>query len=533
VRFVRFVALAIGALVLGTLQSVVTAAPASASVTTLCKGAVACVKAGMTDSGYFFNSRTMYWRMYAGHNCTNYAAFRIVSSGLPNVRPWTGGGNATNWGTAMSRITDATPRVGSIAWWKAGVRPAGSAGHVAYVERVVSADEIIVSQDSWGGDFSWARITRSGGGWPSGFVHFNDVPLLNTAAPTVKGSLTIGSVLTAAPGTWTASATFGYQWTQNGVDIAGAKGATLKLASAQRGKKIAVRVSAASLGHASATAVSAPTPAVLSTALGNTVAPSVTGVPRTDATLTADPGTWDPAPESLRYQWLADAKPVAGATAASWRPGPAHVGTSISVTVTATRTGYADDSATSAATSPVQAATFTVRGRPTITGVRQLGRTLSVTAPATAPGTAADVLWMRDGSPVPGATGTTYRLGTADLGSRVSAQVRLVRPGYAAVTSSTVPTAVIRSTPVIAVTARPGRGRLTFAATVSARGVASVDGRLQVRARGQVLSEVPVRAGVAQGTVTHLAPGARTYRFRFRTAPTIAPGVVGRHLRIG
>ncbi len=57
----------------------------------------------------------------------------------------------------MSRITNGTPSVGAIAWWRAGVKPAGSAGHVGYVEKVVSADEIIVSQDSWNGDFSWTR----------------------------------------------------------------------------------------------------------------------------------------------------------------------------------------------------------------------------------------------------------------------------------------------------------------------------------------------------------------------------------------
>ena len=100
--------------------------PASASVTTLCKGYTACAKAGMGNGGYSSSSRTMWWRMYSGHNCTNYAAYRMVHSGLPNTRPWTGSGNATNWGAAMSRITNSTPAVGSVAWWRAGVRPAGS-----------------------------------------------------------------------------------------------------------------------------------------------------------------------------------------------------------------------------------------------------------------------------------------------------------------------------------------------------------------------------------------------------------------------
>ena len=141
-----------------------TAAPASATVTTLCVGYTGCAKLGMSDAGYSKASGTMYWRMYSGHNCTNYAAYRMVKSGLANSRPWTGGGNATRWGTSMASKTNGTPTVGSVAWWKAGVYPAGSAGHVAYVEKVVSADEIIVSMDSWRGDFSWARITRASRG---------------------------------------------------------------------------------------------------------------------------------------------------------------------------------------------------------------------------------------------------------------------------------------------------------------------------------------------------------------------------------
>ena len=144
----------------------------------------------------------MFWRMYAGHNCTNYAAYRMVRSGLPNERPWSGGGNAEYWGTSVPNLTDSVPRVGAVAWWRANAGPAGSSGHVAYVQRVVSANEIVVSQDSWGGDFSWAKITNSDGYWPSGFIHFNDVKLRNIARPTISGTHKVGATLTAWPGTW-------------------------------------------------------------------------------------------------------------------------------------------------------------------------------------------------------------------------------------------------------------------------------------------------------------------------------------------
>ncbi len=179
---------------------VVVAPPAQASVSTLCTGYAGCAALGMGNAGYAQHSGTMYWRMYSGHNCTNYAAYRMVQAGMPNTRPWSGGGNATYWGTSMSRITNGTPSVGAIAWWRAGVKPAGSAGHVAYVEKVVSADEIIVSQDSWNGDFSWTRVTRTSSGWPSGFVHFTDVRLQNVSAPVVSGTPKVGSTLSATGG---------------------------------------------------------------------------------------------------------------------------------------------------------------------------------------------------------------------------------------------------------------------------------------------------------------------------------------------
>ena len=49
------------------------------------------------------------------------------------------------------------------ARWPGGDSPSPSTGHVAYVEKVVSANQIVVSEDNWGGDFRWRTITRSGG----------------------------------------------------------------------------------------------------------------------------------------------------------------------------------------------------------------------------------------------------------------------------------------------------------------------------------------------------------------------------------
>ena len=88
----------------------------SAATTYLCSGYSGCVGAGYSDAGYGAVSGKMYWQMYSGHNCTNYAAYRVIKAGGPATRPWSGGGNASEWGLQMSEITDQVPRArGAVA----------------------------------------------------------------------------------------------------------------------------------------------------------------------------------------------------------------------------------------------------------------------------------------------------------------------------------------------------------------------------------------------------------------------------------
>ena len=160
--------------------------PAAAAYTSLCSGYSGCAAAEMSDSGYGKVNSAMYWRMTAGHNCTNYVAYRLIQDGMSATRPWTGSGMAYNWGIANAAITDQKPAVGAVAWYAAHRSPIGASGHVQYVERVVSDDEIIVSEDNWGGTFHWRRVARASS-WPSGFIHFATTPPVTSGTTSPQG----------------------------------------------------------------------------------------------------------------------------------------------------------------------------------------------------------------------------------------------------------------------------------------------------------------------------------------------------------
>ena len=171
-----------------------------------CRGYRACNVAPYTTHGYDSSTNhTSYWNQYVGDNCTNYIAYLMISiTHLPDRQPWSGSGNAYNWGVQESAITDATPSVGAVAWWKARYHGAGSLGHVAYVE-AVTHHAIVVSEDSYpangvtdysGDEFDWRVIPGNSRRWPSGFIHF---PVLDpppspptSSAPTPTTTTTPG-----------------------------------------------------------------------------------------------------------------------------------------------------------------------------------------------------------------------------------------------------------------------------------------------------------------------------------------------------
>jgi surface antigen len=512
----------------------VAAAPASAALSYLCTTYRDCRAQGMSSDGYAAVNDQMYWQMYPGHNCTNYAAYRMIESGLPNERPWEGRGNAQYWGQYRADLTDSTPRVGAVAWWDANVKPAGSAGHVAYVERVVSRDTIVVSQDSWGGTFSWARITRGTGYWPSGFIHFHDVPLRNTLRPTVSGTPKVGEVLTASSGSWTPTPSgYRYRWFSDDVAIPKATDPTLRVRLAQKNTRISVRVTASRVGYPATSATSAHTALVKPAVIANLAPPVVSGEPRVDSTLTVLPGTWEPDPTALDYQWHADGTPIPYATESTLTPGPALVGKALSVTVTARKYGYTPVSKTSARTAPVQRANFVPTDPPTLTGAPHPGETLTLERGHVTPADAAPtVQWLRAGVPIDGAEEPTYVLRRADLGSRIVARVTHARDGYNTLVTRSDPTRRVQSVSTLHVRTDRSPRRLHLAVRVTARGVLPVPGTVVVTSRRTVLKTLRLRSGEAATTLRGLSEGYHTFTIKYAATETVTGASLTRTVRI-
>ena len=523
----------IAAAVIGLGASLLSPAPpATGGTDTLCTGYRGCAAEGKGSAGYARANDRMYWQMYSGHNCTNYVAFRMVRRGMPNQRPWSGPGNATYWGSELPRRTDQRPMTGSVAWWKAGSPRGGSVGHVAYVERVVSRSEIVVSQDSWGGDFSWARVTK-GSGWPNGFIHLRDARLRAVEAPRVSGTRRVGERLSASRASWNQRpGAVSYRWVVGGQTVRGADTRSLQVTRRMLGERVQVRATARRLGFVRTVATSRVSRPVRPGLFSATNRPSMSGRAKVGRTLRVSPGSWSPRPTKVRYQWSADGKAIRRATSSSLTLRPGLSGARIGVQVVVKRRGYESASRTVRASRRVAPARLRLGTRPSLKGDPRRGQVLRVRTGSASPGgSVAWVRWLRDGQPVKGAEGRRYSLGRRDLGATMQAKVRYRRDGYVGLTALTARTRPVRTTPRISISSerRPDGIRLV----VRGKGArVPLTTGVSVSHRNRVLDRDKMRRGEAVLWVKRLRPGRRTVHVRVRTTPTTEAVVVTRVVRV-
>ena len=490
-----------------------------------CSGWSGCNAAGYSDSGYGAVSNRSYWRMYPGHNCVNYAAYRMIQAGLPNVRPWTGGGNAANWGHEMASITNQTPAVGAVAWWDA-YHHVGSAGHVAYVEKVISPTDIIISEDSWSGTFHWQELTTTGGFWPSGFIHFKDKDagpvLANQVPPSVTGTPQVGQVLTAKPGTWTGGPTsYGYAWTANGTAIPGATASTFTPTATEVGKQIAVRVTANRAKSTAVSAASALTGAVAKGVFAVTARSGYTGDPMVGQTLTATGGSWVPTPASYTYQWQADGKDIPGATDSTLTLTPDLAGAKIGLITQVRAAGYRLAKRGSAVAN-VLAGQIAIDSLYVLAGAQRPGSILSVTGTFTPSDATPSYQWLRGGQPIAGATQPTYRVSGDDLGQHLAVRVTLSKDNWRGTSGYDGAETFVREPAKVVVRTRGTRGGAVVHVHVSAWRVTGLDTLVTVKLGGRKRT-VQLADGDAIVTFTDVPAGTRKVRVHLHRGDKVEP----------
>ncbi len=172
----------------------------------------------------------------------------------------------------------------------------------------------------------------------------------NTSLPSISGSARDGSLLRATHGGWDGKpSSYAYQWQrcdpQGGscAAIGGATSSTYTVQTADVGSRVRVQVTATNTSG-SGVAQSRPTDVVQATGTApkNTAAPTISGTPQEDSTLTVSPGSWSgsPAP-AYAYQWQrcvgtgGGCTSIAGATGTTYQLTSADVAHTVLAQVTA------------------------------------------------------------------------------------------------------------------------------------------------------------------------------------------------------
>lgn len=239
---------------------------------------------------------------------------------------------------------------------------------------------------------------------------------VNTVAPAVTGTATVGQTLSTTNGTWLGAPapTFTYQWQRTGVDIGGATSSTYVLVAADYANTIRCVVRATnSVAPAGVTANSNSTASVAGNAPVNTVAPAVTGTAQARQTLTTTNGTWTGVPTpTFTYQWQFGTTNISGATSSTYVVSSTYVGQTIRCVVTATNAV----SAASANSNSTAAIAANVPAAPTIGTAANAGPTeLTVTYTAPADNGGATITGYTATSSPGGITGTVSQSGSGTI----------------------------------------------------------------------------------------------------------------------
>lgn len=183
--------------------------------------------------------------------------------------------------------------------------------------------------------------------------------LVNQTPPRVVGEATYDERLRAKRGTWLhpdaeAELVFTYRWLRDGERVRGARERTYRPGLDDLRHRLAVEVTAHDEQGARATALSEETARVRRADLELREAPRVLGTQRFGQVLRGDAGRWSSRPTRVRWTWLRDGEPVAGARGRTRAVAPDDVGHRLRLQVRVDAPGHRPARATSPVTAPVR-----------------------------------------------------------------------------------------------------------------------------------------------------------------------------------
>ena len=250
---------------------------------------------------------------------------------------------------AWTGFSVATPTLG-YQWYRKGVAITGATGHTyvpgaADVGKTLSAT-VTVTKPGW----TTAKFSAS-----TTAVQSSD-SLFYSKDPTISGSPTVDSVLTAGNAVWQESGvSVSYLWTRNGNAIPGATGTTYKVTPDDIGNDILVLVTGSKQYRPDRVAASGPVTIAEGAALAPTAPPTIHGALGLGKALTSSIGAWN-YPVTVTYQWTYSSNggvtwpDIDGARATSYTPSASDglaSGDRVRLEILATRPGHPDSTVTS------------------------------------------------------------------------------------------------------------------------------------------------------------------------------------------